>query len=707
MVLKNHLVHASAITLAFLPSLGVTQTSAVPDCDEAVAGDGATSIQCRARDRAQAFEDALAFALEITEVLGTSDAADTLTGNARSNGVTNAESRGVSVGVDFAEIEEENGVDVIISGENDLLIGELNTRNGDDLIRGVAETTVESFNGDGSLGEIFFAGANGIIVDRNSRLNTGPGNDTIRAKGSVTGQGIGENDENEIIADGFENVGFTHLGQGDDTLVAEAEAVAIGGLKAIADGFDTSSVGNPNVNAVQLNLGAGNDVLKGTGIAIASGDAALGNGGDNRAVLDAGSGDDRIVLRGEAFFTAVDIPGFTPDQPEAIADCQENRGQIFLGAGNDRYTGVSEGIADGGDLVLTNCINNRGEFFAGQGEDFIKAESSAFALQDGTEIRASGILNENAGRTGDFEDAGDFDLGNDNDRLLASTVAVGQNGDIVAAGFANISTDLPQNATRATLLAGLGDDRLDVASSARGTGNVFSVGLFGGATDLGPGDDLFIARADVQEAGNGGFQASSAVGTQLALAIADVSLFSGVAVGIFNADTQGGLFQGKSGNDTVRVLVNVDQVAGNALIVGILGNDASLFNTGDGEDEVIIRFDGSNIFAAAEQFGIFGGTIELGGGADVLNASRFGIANATVNAGGGNDTIQAGLSGTTLDGRSTHAVINGGGGDDTLILVGSSSQFDVDDTDPDNVLITRGGNSYLVQNVETIDFTRD
>ncbi len=586
--------------------------------------------------------DALAYALLLQEVV-TGSGADVITGFSEAEGFGVVEARGVSVGfseTDVVGVSEFNGL--------------VDTRAGNDRIQGDAVASTPS---SGLDDELFFVGANGVIVDLDSQLLLGNGDDFVAGNADLVAFGVSDDPDLEVISDGFENVGTVDLGSGNDTIVTRSRAEATGDAKAIADGIDNSSVGNPNAATV-FRLGAGDDRIDSQGSALARGDAALANGLDTRTLLEGNNGNDGLFLRGEAVFEA--DPNFTADQPEAIGDGLENRGTINLGNGNDTINGT--GIARGnGVLTIADGLDSRGQILTGGGNDTIigRGEAEATAGSDASNVvLTSGILTENV-------DAGRIVTGGGADRIDGSSNAIGGPGSTTAIGITNISFDLPNDAVLSSVQTGGGNDVVVGTATAVGSGDVSAFGLLGGRFDLGGNNDELIGTAIVN-----GASTVRAVG----LLVEDPA-----AAAVLTGD----------GADLIRGDAQVNDPSAIGTATGIFVDNIDRINTGNGNDVIIGTASAAG--SQVETFGIAGtGQINTGAGNDRIDAGSFGggISIRT----GNNDDVVIGFG---------EAIVNGGGGND-LLVIDLPAQPLVTEVSPTRTNITFDGVTMVAINFETI-----
>ncbi|MEL6477499.1 MAG: hypothetical protein AAFR17_09235 [Pseudomonadota bacterium] len=636
----------------------------------------------------ESFDDALAYGLLLGADLAPADPLsiasggdDVVTGQGSATGTGKAESRGVSFGVnafsagdpeDPDEGEEEAEEDFGPSPEDflDDFAVTANFGAGNDRIEGQAVTEVDATDPEGEGYELVFAGANGLIVDRDSVLRTGPGQDRIigtaelvSRSNPVTDNGrdgnSGGDADLEVIADGIENVGLIGTGIGNDVISGFARADAVGGATAIADGIDNSSVGNENAARVNLNLAAGADRIEGTGISRSKGDGALANGWDNRATALLGDGDDTVEVSAMATFIDDATAG---DQEEAIADGQENRGSVFFGRGDDTFIASAKAtgngvltIADGIDSRGDPEINNNIALGFGAGDDTVVASGVAVQTEDLAEgtvdqslqrTVASGMLNQNVNSPRVL-------FGDGDDRLEASGRAEGDDNATFAAGVSNISFDLPNPETATIVNFGRGDDTALAEATASSGGDVVAFGWWGGFTALGHGNNTLEGRATITEAAN-----AHAHGLSID---DDIDLINGTQDEDFETSGTAKLTAG-SGGDQVSGFAEVSGASGpDVRAIGIFVGSDSAIDLAAGEDVIE---GGATLDGAGEAFGIFGeagAEIRTRAGDDRVLSGEFGF--------GGGFSLQTGLGNDFIQGFG-EVDLDAGAGIDTLDVTG-------------------------------------
>ena len=456
-----------------------------------------------------------AFGVLVTD-LRTNNGRDTVSGTATAQGLATTDARGVSVG--FSDIDDDTtagnppGLAPTTSGVDE--VGQLLGGNGDNTIEGTAEVTVAGQNGD----EIFFAGANGIVVDggridqlkalvdqktfdelvgiqngeitdeaiiqeveeailgvlpqlETSTMDLGAGNDALIANVSLNASQVGEgaDDDLEVIGDGIENAGDLLLGTGDDSVNSTVDVITtIRGAKGLADAMDNSSVGiitgllQEVDDQILFSMGAGEDTFTSDIFAAAVDDLAAADGLGNRGVFEAGDGSDVFNLTAESVFVRVgDVPADPKvQQEEGIADGWENRNRVFL---DDAPINPLTGEIDFVDGVVDP---------AGDGND--RVTTSATTQGNGILTIAEGL------ETREF-----FDAGGGNDVFDLTASATSEGGILLVDRDGNPILDVggnqvvggildPNNLTQA---AGLQTEQISSGDFFLGTGDDEVVGL--------------------------------------------------------------------------------------------------------------------------------------------------------------------------------------------------------------------------------------
>ena len=643
---------------------------------------------------ARGSEDVGAFGLLLTDAR-TGGGADTVFGSGEAEGAGSTDARGVSVGL--SDIDDDT-LPPAIPAE----VGILQTGRGRDLVQGTADVTVTTGAEDG----LFFAGANGIVVDGGvdaewrailednldllaaavdagpaaldaalqallaqldtSVLDTGNGRDTLVAEVSLdvseAEPGAFIDDDLEVIADGIENAGTVLLGNGNDTVVSEVSVVStISGAKGLADAADNSSVG------VITGLGlTATNVLRETGL-IAP-DAEVEIAVSDVTLFDLGAGDDSFSST--IFATAVD--------DLSAADGLGNRGVFVAGDGSDMFDlnarsvfvlttangdEQQEGIADGWENRNQVFLDDREGDIAGDGDDRVTVNAEA---------TGDGVLTISDG----LESRGLFDAGGGDDlfRLNASaksgpgvlagniTAATGlateqiEEGDFLTRdgsdrifGTANAQSE---GTNRATIAQGISQITADTRAT---TADAAEDGLFSTTDDVVTVDnDELEGRASAE--GQGDVQAFGLLFTNAETGRgADAMTGRASATGL-NAAKANGIAIGISNNtDTEGVSLRPDETG--------------RLSTGGGHDtltafaEAETLTDGAAIVsdANADSNGVLvdlGSSLDLGGGNNLIDASA--VASDTGTGGEGSIAV-------TADGIEIRGTLVSRGGDDRIV----------------------------------------
>ncbi|MEM9224376.1 MAG: hypothetical protein AAGB11_18530, partial [Pseudomonadota bacterium] len=278
-----------------------------------------------------------------------------------------------------------DGLDSSSVGSPDPVGGEL-----DEGARILAGAGMDTINASArSLARGDAAIANGL--DTRSLIDMGDGNDLLslsaRATFIDTADAVGE--QEEAIADGMENRGTIILGAGNDTVTATAIAKG-NGVLTIADGLDTR--GDPGINpevsdrGISIDAGTGNDLIKATGIAVAT--APL-DGPENdtqqapktiasglltensvAGTVTMGGGADTVTLRGVASGLGTDTAAFGLANISFDIPNPTVRAKLDLGAANDVL--VARAVANGSELAAAYGVWG-GETIAQDGDDNLTA----------------------------------------------------------------------------------------------------------------------------------------------------------------------------------------------------------------------------------------------------------------------------------------------------------------------------------------------
>ena len=722
-------------------------------------GDGRDNLRARATARGQ--DNVGAFGVLVTAT-DTEGGNDRVRGNAVANGISSTDARGVSVG--FSDIDDDTtagnppGFTPTISGEAE--VGQLSTGEGNDTIEGTANVNVNARNGD----TISFAGGNGIVNDggtveqleellgtigktldnfnaedveqiidqlETSTLDMGAGNDRLNARVNlnVAQDGQGADDDLEVIGDGIENAGDLLLGNGDDAVNSTVSVnTTVAGAKGLANALDNSSVGIIDAglgievnNETLFDLGAGNDTFTSNIFATAVDDLSAADGLGNRGTFVAGAGNDTFNLTAESRLVLENEND--DEQQEGIADGWENRSRVFLddqegrSAGNDSVTTNAQAFGEG-VLTIAEGLESRAFFDAGGGSDTLELTATATtgegALVDNL-TQASGLQTEQI-------DEGEFFLGEGNNSVVGNATA---NSEAVsgesegteftpstfAFGITQMTADAnnTEEGEQGLIEAGDGNDLLEGTAIASGETDVAAFGVLLENAVTHGGNDTVQGTATVESA-------NEAIASGIAVGLAeDVFLKENSLGRNYGLGAEAGTLSTGAGIDTLEAVANATALL-NATARGIDGANGNI-DLGTGNDTVIAEAIANTTSedGTREAFGIFGGTISAGAGADTIkarsNGRLSGEADITLEGGqgfGGGAEIDMGTGNDALLGFGD-AQVDGGAGTDTLQFEFSLSEFvagggDIDFT---NVNFSFGGATLETDNFEQFEFAAE
>lgn len=641
------------------------------------------------RAKATGQDDVGAFGVIITN-LKANNGSQRIIGTAKSTGVTTAEARAVSIGISDIDDDTLAGEDpskaVTTSGVAE--VGRVSLGAGDDLIQATSSVDIAAQDGD----EIFFAGANALVVDGGtitqleellatigkdltnftgsdveqildqldtSSLDMGSGNDRIISGVKITAAqvGVGADEDLEIIADGIENAGNVKLGAGDDSVNLDVSVVStIKGAKALAQGLDNSSVGILTglklglTDNVTFDMGSGNDTLTSKAFASSVDDLSAADALGTQAIFIAGLGNDTLDLFAETSLTIEDASA--REQQSSIANAIENRGKFFLDdpnspkGGNDVVKAVAiafgEGLQTRGEGIETR------EFFdAGAGNDLIIASGTAITSPTALAqnfTQASGLQTEQGV-------SGTFLLGAGDDQLIATGTAIGgSNLETLAFGVTQVNADKDGSASSGLFDAGAGADSIEGTATASGTANtqVEAHGLMFTNAFGGDGNDQFTGRA-AATAGNLATSSGIRIGVSNDnVSINGVRLREPLLPDDKQATIEPGRFDAGAGDNIITgtgtAITTSDGVGVYFSDVnGILVDVQSTFATGAGNDTI------TGLARATDQ-GVGGGAFDF----RALNAlSADGIeVRGAFSTGAGNDIVTG-----TAAGQATNSFV--------------------------------------------------
>ena len=661
-------------------------------------------------------DDAGAFGLSFTDAsFGAGN--EVIAGIAEADGKGSSEVRGVAVGA--------SDVDDDVTEEGDIVprIGTVDLGAGDDTVTAIANLTIEA----GEFDQVFFGGANGIIVDgpaeaefvslfvnpdgtlkqiavdlavaalsaerfdftnliqgemaklTTSTLRTGDGEDTLNSDVAFRAFGdfAPEDDDLEYIADAVENAGILDLGADNDTINITMEARSdTEGAKMLVDPLDNSSVGLISgyaailqeilgVNGANL-LDTNNDGVD---------DVAIDVEVNDNALFDLGEGDDRITSN--TFATALD--------DLSAGDGLGNRGLWVGGNGSETL-----------DLTTVSL------FRLGEVKALDDGEQRE-AIADGWESRRKVFLDDVVIDPGGTVRAGDT-AGDGDDFVKADATAFGNGVLTIADGVeAREFTD-----------TGAGDDHFDLTARAFTTEVDLSQNLHADvlAQNITVATGLMTEQVDegdfFMRDGNDVVEGSAFAAPAVDL---DPEVFVGADFDVSANDYVEGLDLASLGAGFVNratIAQGISQVSGDADNDGLTADPANPdfdptvdlgdIDTGAGNDTL----NGEAVAVGVSDvrsYGILLTQASTGGGGDTL----AGTANAVgLNAAFGNG-IAVGVSRSTdnngvffTDDQAGTLVT--GSGDDVINAVGSAStstdgtarvtQEDLDGTIPDGAVVS-------------------
>jgi len=329
------------------------------------------------------------------------DGNDTITGTASAVDSEFVNSIGIN---NYGTIDTGNG-EVVITGTGSTFgiynQGTINTGNNKDTLIYYGRFTNRGgvFLGDGNdsiIGDKELpSNDNSIYYNRFDNYNvieTGDGNDIITSRGFFYNyaQGIintGNGEDSIIAQDGLANTGRLVLGDGNDLLTAEPNFSLnnpsyepyISNYNAIETGdgndeiFSVSSINNgdrPGSNHV-INTGNGDDLIRSLG------------GFDNRGEVFLGEGNDSLIVNREIYnFDIIE----TGDGNDMITSWSiiYNNGTINTGNGQDSII-AEEGFDYGGSVLLGNGEDyikgfGSGELSGGNDEDTLELTSGTYTV---------------------------------------------------------------------------------------------------------------------------------------------------------------------------------------------------------------------------------------------------------------------------------------------------------------------------------------
>lgn len=731
-----------------------TIATGINSTDGSILNSGSTRDLFLGKASAEGQDNVGAFGI-LTTNLNSGSGNDSVRGNSTAQGVSTADARGISIG--FSDIDEDTianpeNADEAPTANGEAQVGKLVAGDGNDLLEGTADVTVTAQDGD----EIFFAGANGIIIDggtlaelttllaeigkdltnfdrddieqilpqlKTSTLDTGSGRDLLIAEVTLNASqdGDGADDDLEIIGDGLENAGNVLLGDGNDSVNSTVTVNSeIEGAKGLADALDNGSVGIVTGLGLETNdealfdLGAGDDTFTSNISATAVNDLSAADGLGNEGIFVAGAGNDRFDLTSRSKLVLQNEDD--GEQQEVEADGWDNRNQVFLDdpeglvVGNDSVTTSATTFGEG-VLTIAAGLESRKFFDAGGGDDSFDLTGSAItgvgALADNL-TQATGLQTEQA-------DSGEFLLGEGNNYVSANAMAASEavaDAEYTPSTFAFGITQMSASANNAEeagkITAGSGSDTLEGTSNAAGKEDVVAFGSLFSNANLGDGKNNITG--DATATGNSAIANGISVGTD------EVFLKNNSLGRDYGLEAEAGILSTGNDNDSIEATATAEAIDGSASASAISQTNGEI-NLGGGNDIIIAEaFAKSN--NSFEAIAISGGTINAGDGADEIRArsndlligagrglfdgSQFALdggrgfgADVQINLGAGNDTLQGFGEG----------IVDGGTGTDTLKFEFSLLEFIIGGGSIDRSgNFTYGGVTYSTSNFERFEF---
>ncbi|MEL7315466.1 MAG: hypothetical protein AAFN08_10975 [Cyanobacteria bacterium J06559_3] len=456
----------------------------------------------------------------------------------------------------------------------------------------------------------------GIITGLNQEINTetvfdlGAGNDTFTSNIEATAV------DDLSAADGLGNRGTFIAGAGNDTFDLNAQSSFVlqeekfeEQQEGIADGWE---------NRANVFLNEGDDSVTTNADASGEGVLTIAEGLESRELFDAGGGNDRFDLTANATTGEGSLVD-NLTQASGLQTEQIDEGEFFLGFGSDtvvgRATATSEAVAGtnsrGEDFTpstfafgitqMTADANNvnpdagTGLLDAGTGNDVLDGVATASGQ---TEVASFGLLLENT-----LTDTGNDTLkgkatADSGDTTQATGIAVGLAEDVFLKTNSR-GQNYGLGAEAGALKTGDGDDKLRATAQASAALRAVARGIDGanGDINLGSGNDAITAEATANTTSEGG--------TRDAVGIFGGNIKTGNGadtiearsnkrlVGSSDVVLDGG--QGLGGN------VNIDLESGNDTLFGFGEANA---DGGSGQDTLQFEF-------SLSEFVTGGGTVDF------------------------------------------------------------------------------------------------
>jgi len=584
----------------------------------------------RALAQAKGEMDALAYAA-LVEHLSSGDGADSIIARAEALAGQTAEVRGVSIGDAGGKNPDPVG-----SGFADLGAG-------NDTISARAHATTDSDDENQLFNDV-----DAVMLDLESELDTGSGNDKIVGHATAVDKGlgggaIGEVGLSAVVADGVENRGTLRTGAGDDVIRGTGEtssnqAFAVAG--GIYNGLGSTQNNVPV--APLLETGRGADQLIGTAMSDAVGADAFAGGIENFGKIVTGASGDTLMARAKSVLTEGEAGDL------ANADSIDNR---TLGDDENDSFFESSGIID-----------------TGSGDDVIDARVSARA--EGGNADAIGIRNDLG-----FEAENQILLGGGDDKMFGAAKAVATDGNATATGISG-----------GTVETGAGVDKLTGVANASGAEDTGATGVLFVDARTGQGADVITGRATV-----------TGVGTADVFGIAADA--RGISVGLSNIDDDSLLNPNNPDAPLARAGAlrtgdGDDHIIGRAHTTADVGEaeelffaNATAFTNDSGTLEDLAPHVDLKLLADAVDPEVEVSEEDLKTLTDLINAALPNLDTGDVDLGAGNDMIDVAASITVNGGQQ-----GGQGGDKDLEVF-------VEGVENSGEFLTGDGNDSIVANV--------
>jgi Ca2+-binding RTX toxin-like protein len=611
---------------------------------------------------------------------------------------------------------------------NDLLSGGLGN---DSLIGGEGLDTVTYANAT--------AGVNVDLRIEGAQFTVGEGIDTLSSIEFLTGSSFGDTlrgtDDFNLLVDNAVDVGATPLSQtdslfgygGNDSILVTRNAGVVA-TNVNMDGGDGDDL--IELRSGTLSVGLATDTIGIIGTGYAAPGATSNDRNTDVVMVDAGAGNDRIILTGVASATVNAGSGNDLVSISMRGAAGVNNYQLTLGAGADIIQfGVGSNAANSTDVAISNRANRVTDFQVGNAGDKFEmtnflnfgltgytANSNAFSsghlrlVQSGTDLLLQ-VDRDGAGATNGFVTV--FAISNGYTGGFTAFNFDGFIGNLTLSGFAIDETItgatgndvLSGNDGNDTLIGLAGNDTLDGGNGDDllwgGTGDDTLIGGAGNDTatysDAAAGVTVNLSVIGVQNTGGAGSDSLTGIENLIGSAFGDV----------LTGDAGDNRIDGGAGNDQLNL-----QNGGNDTVIGGAGNDTFFFGAaltaadrvtgGDGSDVVQLLGNynltlGADTMTGVERLTLFSGSVEpannfydysittndnnvaagetltvvassLRAGEDlVFNGMAETNGKFYIQAGAGADTLVGGQQDDTLRGGDGVDALYGMGGNDILV----------------------------------------